>query len=1185
MDHTQSSQHAGAVRHPPFSKGVERRDASIPRSWARAFAAAAIAAAGGGAAAQGLRADFGAVLPLPDGAVVQTGGAGEPALWASRGGSIMGTGAQVGTTGAGAFGVLAERGGRVALDGSTVVTQGPFASALRADRGGQLDVRGSSASAAGAGAAAASLSRGGSLYVSGSTLAAAAGPGLRVRDAASFYLDNTAVSAQGASIASSLTRSGVQWLEAANGSRLVENDGTLLRVTRTGAGADGQVVLRLDGAQAKGDIVDGGPAASSQSAGTYVSVINGAHYEGGVHGIRSLHVVGATAQLTGGRIEQGEPVVGGDALHAEQGAQVTASGPLDIAVSGSGAPGEGPAVGVRADTGASIVLQGGSVSMTGASNARGVLATSGGAITLHGVSVTTQADGAHAAQAGAPGHPLADGTRVELDGATVRTAGAGAHGLYADQSDGLVTGSADVAVSGAGAMAALAANGGTVALHSGKLKAAGDGAAAAGATSGGTLRLGAVDVQSDRGDGIALADSAVLDVQGARVRAAGAGISSSLTQAGQHQSISIDAATQWMVSGPLLQVTRSGTGADGKVDAAWAAGAQVRGDLIDTGGASGPGGLYVTLGDGASYEGRTDGVRQFAATGNNRLSFQAGSTLGSLSVAAGGLAEGGTTAAPIRASGGVALNGARLAGNWDIGGTLSARSGAVIDPGQSLGRIRAKAIDWRGAQYRVELGDAGQADRVDVTGASAADLAGTKVAASALPGARVKLNRDYTVLTAQGGVTGRFAGLSWTGPSKLVKLLPVYGANHAALRLAVDRDAINRLPLTPNERETARGAESVAGKNDLVDEVFLNGDVSAFNQLSGEIHPTSRAMMVASASMLTGIAQQRMRANLGAGQAPGQPMAALQGPEWMEVQTASIQTVDVGAAPDASALPSSSALPVWTQFVAGRQTLGSDGNAAQAVQSLHGFFLGGDAGLGGGWRLGAAVGYTDGTVKVRDRDSRADIETYSVAVYGGKAWDAGRGRLSLLLGAGHAWHDLDVTRNVSLGGGQRLTSSYDGKTAQAFVEAGYALPVGERVAVEPFAGAAWLRQKTDGFRERGGDAALRGDSERADVKTFTLGLRTAATFEVNGSRATLRASLGWRHASGDTRPRTTMAFIQGNGAAFEIAGAPVADDAAVFGLGGEVALGKNAALGVGYNGQVGDGNREHMGGVYLKVRF
>src|SRR5690606_23831157 len=123
---------------------------------------------------------------------------------------------------------------------------------------------------------------GGSLYVSGSTLAAAAGPGLRVRDAASFYLDNTAVSAQGASIASTLTRSGVQWLEAANGSRLVENDGTLLRVTRTGAGADGQVVLRLDGAQAKGDIVDGGPAASSQSAGTYVSVINGAHYEGGV---------------------------------------------------------------------------------------------------------------------------------------------------------------------------------------------------------------------------------------------------------------------------------------------------------------------------------------------------------------------------------------------------------------------------------------------------------------------------------------------------------------------------------------------------------------------------------------------------------------------------------------------------------------------------------------------------------------------------------------------------------------------------------------------------------------------------------------------------------------------------------------------------------------------------------------
>ncbi|MNY48648.1 Extracellular serine protease precursor [compost metagenome] len=62
-----------------------------------------------------------------------------------------------------------------------------------------------------------------------------------------------------------------------------------------------------------------------------------------------------------------------------------------------------------------------------------------------------------------------------------------------------------------------------------------------------------------------------------------------------------------------------------------------------------------------------------------------------------------------------------------------------------------------------------------------------------------------------------------------------------------------------------------------------------------------------------------------------------------------------------------------------------------------------------------------------------------------------------------------------------------------------------------------------------------------------------------------------------------MAFDGGQ--AFTVSGAPIARNAAVAELGAEVAVSKNASLGLNYSGQYGGGNREHAGSLNVRWRY
>ena len=136
------------------------------------------------------------------------------------------------------------------------------------------------------------------------------------------------------------------------------------------------------------------------------------------------------------------------------------------------------------------------------------------------------------------------------------------------------------------------------------------------------------------------------------------------------------------------------------------------------------------------------------------------------------------------------------------------------------------------------------------------------------------------------------------------------------------------------------------------------------------------------------------------------------------------------------------------------------------------------------------------------------------------------------------------------------------------------------MAVEPFAGLAYLNIDAKGINETDGAAALRSIGGRMDTTFCTLGMRASASV----SEATrVRGTVGWRHAIGDRLPTTTSSFATSS--AFSASGVPLARNVAIVEAGVETHLQTDMTLGLSYAGQFGDGLRDHVLKLALGWKF
>jgi outer membrane autotransporter protein len=473
-------------------------------------------------------------------------------------------------------------------------------------------------------------------------------------------------------------------------------------------------------------------------------------------------------------------------------------------------------------------------------------------------------------------------------------------------------------------------------------------------------------------------------------------------------------------------------------------------------------------------------------------------------------------------------------------------------------------------------------DKLFVTGTA---ILGGTVAVLAQMG-NYPLSTKYTIVTATGGVVGTFAKVT----SNLAFLTPslTYDADDVFLTLTRNTTMFSSIALTRNQRAVAAALDQSPIMSPLVLAVLFQskaGALQAFDALSGEIHASVQTAMIDDSQYMRQAVLGRLRSAGYAGATGGTAPLAFGGPDTTGAADGAFDHVDpapamaygpmVTKAPVLKApAPYDSDWTFWAQGVGAWGRWNTDGNAATMDRSLGGAFVGTDRRFGDTWRLGFASGFTQSDLHVDARLSSADVQTVHVAGYAGARF----GAFDLRTGAAAAWSAIETSRSIMFPGFlETAQANYHGATAQAFGEVGYGMAVGN-VAVEPFAGAAWVHLETNAFTETGslgGVAPLAGAADEENVAYTTLGVRAATSYQLaNGMFVIPRATVAWQHAFGDITPVAALAF-QSTGVPFTVAGVPLARNAAVVDAGLDVKVTPRATLGIFYAGQLADNVQDH----------
>ena len=494
-----------------------------------------------------------------------------------------------------------------------------------------------------------------------------------------------------------------------------------------------------------------------------------------------------------------------------------------------------------------------------------------------------------------------------------------------------------------------------------------------------------------------------------------------------------------------------------------------------------------------------------------------------------------------------------LGGNGIVGTLINY---GTVAPGNSVGTLTVAGdyIAHPGSVLHIEVDPDNSYDRLIVGGNAALD--GTL----ALRGGPFRPGIAYNFLTltdSTKSLSGNFGEID----SPLLFLTPSLmsgGGTGLAFNVARNQVRLADYGYTANQRAVASAMDAVSSAPPAA--------------LSAEYDD----VLNATARTLPGL----MDALSGEGHASVQSVLTAQGEQWVSAVT---QRLNDGFAQEIGR----EVRPLWVSVQRQWADLGGEDGSADTRGRSYGLYLGADTALPGGWRAGGAIGLHDGRIETDARGTYTDSQSYTAAVYGARQWLVhDSGALTWRVSAAYTHYDLDGRRSLSAGGAQTLKARYDARQLQAFTELGYAFGARHELVLEPFGRFAWSGLRSEGFSESGGSAALQARSREEQTASLTLGLRLHGEMPVaSDSNARWKAELGWRHARGDLTPKRHMAFAGAPDIGFTVAGAPLARNALQMGLNAELDVGKDIAVGAQYNGQIGGGNRNHAGSLFLNIRF
>ena len=498
---------------------------------------------------------------------------------------------------------------------------------------------------------------------------------------------------------------------------------------------------------------------------------------------------------------------------------------------------------------------------------------------------------------------------------------------------------------------------------------------------------------------------------------------------------------------------------------------------------------------------------------------------------------------------------AALTGSGVVGNTIITNGGAFAPgngtPGSSM-TVSGNLAFQSGAIYLIQLNPA-TSSFANVTGT--ATLSGATVNAIYANGSYV--SKTYTILTANGGVTGTFGPLVNTNLPSNFSTSISYDANHASLNLTLNFTPPPSGPnfgsgLSVNQQNVANALVNFFNTNGSIPLVFGSLTPTGLTQLSGESATASQQTTFDAMSQFMSLLTDPF---MGRGNGINGATAPAGYAEENDQVGAYAASKRLAAERDAYAVFTKAPLTksyqprwsVWASGFGGSQT--TDGNATlgsnNTRSSLFGTAVGADYLLSPRTIAGFALAGGGTNFSVNNLGSgRSDLFQAGAFVRHniGPAYVTGA--------LAYGWQDITTDRIVTVAGLDHLRAQFNANAWSGRVEGGYRFvaPIAGGTGITPYAAAQFVTFDLPAYMEQAivgaNTFALGYSAKSVSDGRSELGVRTDKSFAAQGGIFTLRGRLAWAH---DFDPdRNLLATFQTlPGASFVVNGATHAADSAL----------------------------------------
>ena len=534
----------------------------------------------------------------------------------------------------------------------------------------------------------------------------------------------------------------------------------------------------------------------------------------------------------------------------------------------------------------------------------------------------------------------------------------------------------------------------------------------------------------------------------------------------------------------------------------------------------------------------------------------------------------------------VNVNSGTLFDNSSIAATTVSVNGGALAPGQpgtpGTLNVTGNLVFASAAAYLITI-NGGTAAKTAVTGNAAPGGASVKVAS----GSTINFGQTYTILTATGGVSGKFnPNVTFGSLSGTL----TYDADDVFLSFNGAGNRITPLlpPGTPQNVLNVAGAlDNFLGAGGMPPAGFMNlygltqqQLVNALSLLSGEAATGAQEsgfqLMNSFLALLTGPA-----GSSGDGSGPAMPFAP---------ERAQAFPSDVALAYASVLKAPPKPVPHWTTWAAafggsnqtnGDPTVGSHDQTARAgavaagmdyhvaPDTILGFSL---AGGGTSWGLSGGLG-----------GGRSDA--FLAGLYGSQRW--GQSYLSGALTYTSYW--MSTNRSIAGVGADTLNASFNAQSFGGRLEGGFvawSMPL----RVVPYAAVQAQSFRSPAYSESGSlgapdPFALSYAAQTATVVRSELGSRFDRLFaQADGSSVDWFSRIAWAH-DWQSNPNLTATFIGLPAATFVVNGAPPPKDLALLTAGAEWRMRNGWALMGKFDGELARGSQTYTGTAKLSYTW